>query len=164
MKRIAIILSAALILGAVVFGSSFLVSRRVCCPPTACDTDELDWLREEFQLRDAELAKIRELHEGYRPQCAEMCQQIGVKQSELTEALAQATNFNPTVETKLSELHALRARCQGQMLKHFMEVSRAMPADQGRRYLAEMLALTLGNSGPCDQTMCDQTGHASGHN
>src|SRR5688572_9554855 len=164
MKRIGLILPAVLILGAIVFGSSFLVSRRVCCPTTACNSDDLAWLRQEFQLSDVELAKIRELHEGYLPQCGEMCQQVAAKQSELMEALADATNLNATVETKLSELHALRARCQGQMLKHFMEVSRAMPPEQGRRYLAEMQKLTLGLDGPCEQSMCDSTDHVRGHN
>ena len=34
--------------------------------------------------------------------------------------------------------------CQTQMLRHFYEVSQAMPPEQGRRYLAEMQRLTLG--------------------
>ena len=163
MNRALLILLAALLLGGAVFSGSYLLSRRACCPPTACNTDELDWLREEFHLSDAELTKVRELHEGYRPQCTEMCQQIGAKQAELMTTLADATNFNATIETKLSELHALRAQCLGQMLKHFMEVSRAMPSEQGRRYLVEMQKLTLSFSGPCEQAMCEPTANAHGH-
>jgi len=163
MNRALLILLSALVLGGAVFSGSFLLSRRACCPPTACNADDLDWLRKEFHLSDTELAKVRELHEGYRPQCAEMCQQIGAKQAELMTALTDATNFNATIETNLSELHALRARCLGQMLKHFMEVSRAMPPEQGRRYLSEMQKLTLSFSGPCEQAMCEPTDNAPGH-
>jgi hypothetical protein len=162
MNRAVLILIAALLVGGAVFSGSFFLSRRACCPTTACNADDLDWLREEFQLSDAELTKVRELHEGYRPKCAEMCRRIGDKQSELMTALTDATNFNATIETKLSELHALRAQCLGQMLKHFMDVSRAMPPEPGRRYLAEMQKLTLSFSGPCEQAMCGPTDNAHG--
>ena len=163
MKHTWLILSAALILGAGVFGGSFFVGQRVCCRATASRTDDLDWLRQEFHVSDIELARIRELHEGYLPRCAEMCRQIADKKRELEQALNGATNLNATAETKLTELHMLRARCQGQMLQHFMEVSQAMPAEQGRRYLAEMQRLTLGFHEQIEQSMSDQGSHAHGH-
>ena len=39
-------------------------------------------------------------------------------------------------EEKLVEIASLRARCQADMLRHFDDVSRAMPPAQGARYLA----------------------------
>jgi hypothetical protein len=39
------------------------------------------------------------------------------------------------------------------MLRHFYEVSQAMPTDQGRRYLAEMQRLTLGFHEQFEQAM-----------
>jgi hypothetical protein len=163
MKHAWLMLSAALILGAAVFGGSFFVGQRICCRTTASSTDDLDWLRQEFQISDTELAKIRELHEGYLPRCAEMCKQIATKQRELTDALAGATNLNATAQTKLTELHVLRAQCQGQMLEHFMSVSRAMQPAQGRRYLDEMQRLTLGAHDQIEQSMSDAASHAHGH-
>jgi len=163
MKHTWLILSAALILGGAVFGASFLLGQRVCCRATSSRTDDLDWLRQEFRVSDAELANIRALHEGYLPRCVEMCLQIADKKRELEQALSGATNLNATAETKLTELHALRARCQGQMLQHFLEVSQAMPAEQGRRYLAEMQRLTLGFHEQIEQSMSDQGSHAHGH-
>src|SRR5947207_4953582 len=96
---------------------------------------ELDWLRQEFHLSDSEMARVRELHEGYLPKCAEMCRRIADKKLEMENALAGATNVSSAAQQKMIELGELRARCQAQMLEHFMEVSRAMPPEQGRRYL-----------------------------
>jgi len=57
------------------------------------------------------------------------------------------------VQQKLTELGELRAQCQAQMLQHFIAVSRAMPPEEGRRYLAEMERLTLGFHEEIEQTM-----------
>lgn len=106
--------------------------------------DDLAWLSHEFQLRDAELTRIRSLHEGYKPQCAAMCARIAEKNRQLRSLMDGATNVSPEIEQKLVEVAALRAECQAQMLRHFQEVARSMPATQGARYLAEMQRVTLG--------------------
>ena len=126
-------------------------------------TDALDWLKQEFQLSDSEVARVRELHEGYMPKCAQMCKQIAAKKQELESALAGATNLSAAAEQKLAELAALRAQCQTQMLRHFVEVSQAMPAEQGRRYLAEMQRITLGFHEQIEQSMSPSADHEHGH-
>jgi len=63
----------------------------------------------------------------------------------------------------LSEIAALRARCQAQMLQHFITVSQAMPPEQGRRYLAEMKRLTLGTNELMEQSMSGASGHEHHH-
>jgi len=63
----------------------------------------------------------------------------------------------------LIELGELRAQCQAQMLERFMEVSRAMPPEQGRRYLAEMKRLTLGFHDEIEQSMSESAGHEHHH-
>jgi hypothetical protein len=102
--------------------------------------DDLSWLKREFRLNDAEMQRVRNLHKGYLPKCREMCAKIAEKQSELEVVLAKGE----APDEKLGELGALRAQCQAQMLRHFEEVGRAMPPEQGGRYLAEMQRLTLG--------------------
>jgi hypothetical protein len=102
--------------------------------------DDLAWLKREFRLTDTDMQRIRQLHEGYLPKCQEMCGKIAEKQSEVEEALGSGD----VPDAKLVELATLRAQCQAQMLNHFREVSRAMPSEQGKRYLAEMQRLTLG--------------------
>ena len=164
MKRSLIILVGALALGAAIFAGSFYASQRatvMCCTKPA---DDLDWLRTEFHLSDAEMAHIHELHEGYLPKCAEMCAKIAAKKNELESVLGRGTNLTAEVQTKLNEVAELRAQCQAQMLQHFLAVSLAMPLEQGQRYLAEMKQLTLGTNEQMEQSMSDHAGHEHGTN
>jgi hypothetical protein len=64
---------------------------------------------------------------------------------------------------KLTELALLRSQCQAQMLQHFIEVSQAMPPEQGRRYLAEMERLTVSDHEQTEQSMSEPAGHEHMH-
>jgi hypothetical protein len=163
MNRSLVLLLGALALGAAIFGGSYFVAQRasvMCCTKP---TDDLNWLRTEFHLSAAELAHVRELHEGYLPKCAELCAKIAAKKSELASVLGTGTNLTAEAQTKLSEIAALRARCQAQMLQHFITVSQTMPPEQGRRYLAEMKRLTLGTHELMEQSMSGASGHEHHH-
>jgi hypothetical protein len=162
MKRSLLILIVVLLAGTALFGASYVMGRRVCQACVTRSTDNLDWLRQEFNLSDAEMARVRELHESYLPKCAEMCAQIAAKKAELDQALAGATNISATAQQKLTELAVLRSQCQAQMLGHFMRVSQSMPPEQGRRYLAEMERLTVGAHEQTEETMSDHAGHVHG--
>ena len=140
-------------MAAAVFALCYFTLARARVPAATGATDDLAWLRDEFKLSDAEMARIRPLHEGYLPKCEEMCARIAAKNRELRAVLAAATNFAPVIEQKLAEAAALRAECQGHMLRHFYEVSQAMPPEQGRRYLEEMKRATLGLHARQEQTM-----------
>jgi hypothetical protein len=158
-RRPLLILLGVLAAGIAVFAGSFFLTRQVCMMQMSNPADDLNWLREEFHLSDAEMTRVRQLHEGYLPKCAGMCKQIAVKKREVEEALTDSTNANPVLEQKLVELAELRAHCQAQMLEHFVEVSQAMPPDQGRRYLTEMRRLTLGFHEQIEQSMSEHAGH-----
>ena len=159
MNRSLAILLGALALGAAVFAGSYFVSQRACVTTMTRSADDLSWLRDEFHLSDAEMTRVRQLHEGYMPQCAKMCVLIAAKQTEVTTALASGTNVTVEVKNKLTELGELRAQCQAQMIQHFITVSQAMPPEQGRRYLDEMKKLTLGSHEEIEHSMSDHTGH-----
>ncbi len=162
MNRSLAILFGALALGAAIFAGSYFAAQRatvICC---AKPTDDLSWLQDEFHLNDAEMTQVRELHEGYLPKCAEMCAKIAAKKSELDSLLGTSTNITSEAHAKLNEVAALRAQCQAQMLQHFIAVSQAMPAEQGKRYLAEMKQLTLGTNELMEQSMSDHAGHEHG--
>jgi hypothetical protein len=164
MKRSLLILVFALLAGSALFASSYLMSRRVCESCGARSTNNLDWLRQEFNLNDADMDRMRQLHDGYLPKCADMCAQIAAKKDELDASLAGSTNITSEAKQKLNELALLRAQCQAQMLQHFIEVSQAMPPEQGRRYLSEMERLTIGAHEQTEQTMSDHHGHVHGGN
>ena len=163
MKRSPLIVLLALLAGVVVFVASYVLAQRLCAKQIASSADDLDWLRQEFRLSAAEMTRIRELHAGYLPKCGEMCQQIAAKKRELESALTGATNMTAGAEQKLSELAALRAQCQMQMLRHFVEVSQAMLPEHGRRYRAEMQRLTLGFHEQIEQSMSPSADPAHGH-
>jgi len=162
-KRSLIIVLLALAASATLLVGSFLIAQRLCARKMTSSADDLTWLRQEFRLSGAEMTRVRKLHEGYMPRCAEMCKQIEAKKRELESALAGATNVTVAAEEKLTELGVLRAQCQTQMLRHFVEVSQAMPPEQGRRYLAEMQRLTLGFHEQIEQSMSQSPAHEHGH-
>lgn len=162
-QRSLIIVLLALATSVALLAGSFLIAQRLCAHKMASSADDLAWLRQEFRLGDTEMTRVRELHEGYLPKCADMCKEIAAKKRELETSLAGATNVTTTAAQKLSELGALRAECQTQMLRHFVEVSQAMPPEQGRRYLAEMQRLTLGFHEQIEQSMSHSADHEHGH-
>jgi hypothetical protein len=153
MRRSLLILLAVLLAGAAIAGTSYLLARHICLRQLAPTGNDLAWLRDEFHLSDTEMQRIRQLHAGYLPKCRENCARIAAKKQELQAALDKAQGMTSEAQQKLAEVAALRAQCQSNMLAHFFEVSRAMPAEQGRRYLAEMQRLTLGFHEQIENTM-----------
>ena len=119
------------------------------------DTPELLWLKEQFQLTDTEFKRICDLHEGYLPKCEEMCSRIASKNAELRTIVAQTNTVTPAINKKLAEIAALRSECQANMLQHFYEVSKAMPEQQGNRYLKWIQDKTL----RCGANEIEQHGH-----
>lgn len=163
MRRSLLILLAMVLAGAAIAGASYLLGCRICARQLAGSGDDLAWLRREFRLSDAEMQRIRQLHEGYLPKCRENCARIAAKKKELQAALDRAQGMTPEAQLKLAEVAALRAQCQANMLGHFYKVSQAMPPEQGRRYLAEMQRLTLGFHEQIENTMSPDTSSPHGH-
>lgn len=163
MRRPIVILFAALALGAAVFAGAFFGARYFSTLHMAQSTDDLDWLRMEFGLKAAELARIRELHDGYLPKCEINCAQIAARKQALQQAIAAGTNSPATLDALRAEVTRWRTKCQDEMLAHFEDVSRAMPGEQGRRYLAEMRRLTLGEHEQVEQSMLGTNHDAHGH-
>ena len=163
MRRPLLILVALLLAGTAIVGSSYLLARRICVHELAAGADDLAWLRHEFRLSDAEMERVRQLHEGYLPKCHENCALIASKKRELQAELDKAQGMTSEARQKLTEVAALRAQCQANMLAHFYEVSQAMPPEQGRRYLAEMQRLTLGFHEQLENTMTGDASSPHGH-
>jgi hypothetical protein len=159
MRNPLLIVIAGVVLGAGLFGGAFLATRHLCVEHAAQSTDDLDWLRMEFNLDAADIARVRALHEGYLPICERNCQAIAAKKRELTDAIAAGTNSAEMLDQLRAQVVDLRTKCQNEMLAHFEEVSRAMPPEQGERYLAEMKRLTLGEHEQVEASMSGANGH-----
>jgi hypothetical protein len=163
MRKPLLIVCTALLVAAALFGGAFFCARYFSVQHAAQSTDDLDWLRMEFRLSDADLAKVRQLHEGYLPICEKNCRDIAHKKRELARAIEAGTNSVATLDQLRAEVAALRTKCQSEMMAHFEAVSRAMPAEQGGRYFAEMRRITLGSHEQVEESMSGTSGHGHDH-
>ena|ERR1051326_870764 len=143
MKRGALILIFGVVLGFCAYCGFYLAGTASHRALLQSPTPELEWLKKEFSLPDAEFDRVVRLHDAYKIECADMCRRIDAKNAELKQLLATATALTPAIETNLAEAAQLRAQCQKNMLRHFLEVSRNMPPAQGKRYLAWVQAKTF---------------------
>jgi hypothetical protein len=96
---------------------------------------ELAWLQQEFGLSSQDLKRISALHEEYLPHCAERCRAIEAQNQKLAQLLTEPEKNLTAIEQVVTERARVRAECEIEMLRHFLEVSRTMPPEQGRRYL-----------------------------
>ena len=104
---------------------------------------ELEWLRKELELSDAQFEKVKELHAAYRPRCMEMCSRIAEAHEKL-DAIARAhSTITPEYQTALKEHAAVHVECQEAMLKHLYETAATLSAAQAKRYLETMLPFAL---------------------
>jgi hypothetical protein len=136
MKKGILILVFGLMAAAAAYGCVYFVCMSSARTLQQSDKPELAWLKEEFNLGDADFKRVSELHETYLPQCREMCIQIDAQNTKLQKLLAGATNVSPEIERELAEVARLRTECQTMMLRHFFQVSQTMPPAQGQRYLS----------------------------
>ena len=136
MKKGGIILLLGVLLGGGAF-TGFYYSGTTCCRGLMKEPQpELAWLKHEFGLSDTELARISDLHSAYLPQCAARCGRLEELNTRLNHLLAATNALTPEIQELLTERAKARSDCEAEMLRHFLEVSRTMPPEQGRRYLA----------------------------
>jgi len=135
MKRPWIILCSGLLFALAAYFCFYYVLTAQSRDIARGERPELDWLKREFHLKDAEFNRIAQMHKAYLSGCMERCRLIDEKNEHLKQLLSATNAITPEIEHALSEAALLRAECQKKMLQHFYEVSRTMPADQGKRYL-----------------------------
>jgi len=145
MKRGALILLLGVAVGTAGFSGFYYLGTSSCRDLMREPQPELAWLKKEFKLSDAEFARISTLHEAYLPQCAQRCLRIAEQNRQLEALLVQTSAVTPEIQDLLAERARTRAACEAEMLKHFLEVSRTMPPEQGRRYLKWVEQQTLLN-------------------
>jgi hypothetical protein len=135
MKRTLIILIAGVLLGALGGTAAYLHRTAPQRAMLCCKNPELAWLQHEFQMTDAQFARVQELDAGYQANCAEMCRRIGATNDLAKLEFTMHATVTPAMQHMLASAAQLRAECQAHMLEYCQAVSREMPADQGKRYL-----------------------------
>jgi len=136
MKRGLLILLLGLLVGATTSYSAYRAATASHRAALKESSPELLWLKNEFNLNDADFVRVSALHLAYLSQCHQRCQMIEAQNEKLQELLATNTTVTPEIDNLLAERAKTRADCEAAMLKHFLTVSRAMPPAQGQRYLA----------------------------
>src|SRR5512140_2484600 len=136
MKKGVTILLLGLLLGTAGFSGFYYLGTASSRNLRRDPQPELAWLKREFKLTDAEFARIAQLHAAYLPHRAERCRRIEEQHQKLRELFSNATNMSPEIQGIIAQRATMRAECEAEMMKHFIQVSRTMPPDQGRRYIA----------------------------
>lgn len=143
MRRSWLIIFGGLILAGVAYACVYLYATAAQRSVEKSARPELAWLQQEFQLSDAQLARVLELHNAYAPKCDAMCRDIDAKNAELQKLLAATNVVTPEIKKAMSEAAEIRAECETAMLDHFYKVAQTMPPEQGRRYLEWVQRETL---------------------
>jgi hypothetical protein len=137
MKRLVVILLLAIGLGVGAYLISYSIARSTFCHMPGSD-DPANWVRQEFQLDDAQYARVKQLDDAYYPQCAAMCGRIEQSRGALKSLMMSSPAMTPEIGAALKSDGELRGECRAAMLRHFYEVSQAMPPAEGKRYLLIM--------------------------
>jgi len=159
MKKGFLILALGLALAAAAYGCVYFVCSSSARNLEHSSEPELAWLKAEFNLSDSEFKRISGLHAAYLPQCAEMCRRVEAQNQRLRVLLAATNQMTPEIDSAVAESARLRGECQRNMLKHFYAVSRTMPPEEGRRYLAWVQERTFRSS---EGMMSDKSSVAQG--
>ncbi|HWX23070.1 MAG TPA: periplasmic heavy metal sensor [Candidatus Binatia bacterium] len=164
MKKGLLILVLGLVVATAGFASFYYLGTTSCRGMMQQPKPELAWLKQQFHLSDQEFARVSQLHDAYLPQCAARCQRIQEENAKLRDLFTQATDLTPEIQNLLAERAKMRADCEAEMMKHFLAVSRTMPPEQGRRYLAwvEQQTFLRGHEMENHHLM-DAEGHMAGH-
>lgn len=101
---------------------------------------EMEWLRREFRLSDAQFERIEKLHREYAPTCAVMCEKIARSNERLDARMSANTTPTPEVRAALHESAAVQEECRQAMLGHVYAICAEMSPEQGARYLKMMKA------------------------
>lgn len=143
MRKALVILFFGLLLGVAGFAGIYYFRTSSCRAIMSQPKPELAWLKKEFSLSAAEFGRVSELHQAYLPQCAARCRLIEQQDRKLKDLFRESTTVTPQIQNLITERAKTRAECEIEMMKHFLEVSRTMPPEQGRRYLEWVQALTF---------------------
>jgi hypothetical protein len=143
MRRSWLIILGGLALAGVAYACVYLQATTVQRSVEKSARPELAWLQQEFQLTDAQLTRVMDLHSAYAPKCKEMCRVVDTKNSQLQKLLAATNVVTPEIKQAIAEAAEIRAECETAMLDHFYKVAQTMPPEQGRRYLEWVQQETL---------------------
>jgi hypothetical protein len=101
--------------------------------------DAMEWLRADFNLSDAQFAKIKQLHDSYSVVCEKHCQDI-MDAAQARDALKSTPSADPkAVAAAEKRVEELRQICETAIAAHVRQCAAEMSAPARERYLALVL-------------------------
>lgn len=101
--------------------------------------DAMEWLRSDFQLTEAQFAKIKQLHDSYSLVCEEHCREI-MRATRARMELKNSPAADPTVVAAAEKkVEDLRRVCETAIAAHVRRCAAEMSPEAARRYLALVL-------------------------
>ena len=101
---------------------------------------EMEWLRREFHLTDAQFARIREMHREYAPTCGLMCAKIAAANARLDTLIDASGAVTPEIAAALQTSATVQEECRLALLGHVYAVAAEMPPADGARFRRMMKA------------------------
>jgi len=105
--------------------------------------EEVQWLRREFALGDADFAKVEALHLAYVPRCDALCMAVTDSGRRVAELAAATPVMTEALAAAIEADERVRGECRKALLGHLYETAAAMPPDAGKRFLEMALPNVL---------------------
>lgn len=134
--RLIALVTAFLLLG---LGAFWVTRQSVDLAPGQSGLDlGMIWLKREYQLDDATFAKVKEAHRRYFRECEVRCHELDdLNRHFLSELQADASPKSDLDAVQVLQ-ESLCHDCRLAMITHVHEVAALMPADSGRRFIADV--------------------------
>lgn len=136
LPRLVALASAFLILGV---GAYWFTRHSVDLAPGQSGlTLGMIWLKREYQLDDATFAKVTDAHRRYFRACEQRCHEL----DDLNRHFLSELQTDAQPKSDIDAVHLLQEKlchdCRLAMITHVHEVAALMPADSGRRFIADV--------------------------
>jgi hypothetical protein len=128
----------ALAVGIIAFYTCKFFATRELSQIARAPNGELEWLRREFHLNDAQYKAVVGLQTAYAPICDAMCQRIMEANSKVDRLVSENQEMTAELEAAIREAGIVQQDCRTQMLAHIYRVSAQMNPAEGQRYLRMM--------------------------
>ena len=138
-----VVVLISLVIGAVAFYACNFFATQELRKMAQAPNGELEWLRREFHLSDAQFKNIEVLQTAYTPACNEMCRRIMEADSKVDRLVSANREVTPELEAAIREAGAAQQDCRTQTLAHIYRVSAQMSPAESQRYLRMMTSRVM---------------------
>jgi hypothetical protein len=139
MKHVVTTIAVIVALAAVACFVTFRMSADPQLKSAVEKRDAMEWLRTDFNLSDAQFARVKQLHESYSLVCGKHCQDI-MDAAQARDALKSKPGADPkALATAEKRVEELRQICETAIAAHVRQCAAEMSAPARERYLALVL-------------------------